>query len=336
MNLRIALIGAGTMGTVHGNALRNVRGASVTAVCDLDGGKAASVAAAHGARVFTDAGALYGAGGFDAVDVCLPTYLHREAALRALEGGMHVFCEKPLALDLAGGGEILRAAARKGRTLSVGQVVRWFPAYRRAVQAVGENRIGTPKLIRTARTGAFPSWGWQDWYGDMRKSGGVLTDLAIHDFDWIRHAFGEVARVYARRLATADDAHGDHCLVLLRLRNGAMAHVEGSWAFPAGTLFGSSFEVIGTAGQIEYDSRDRSPIRRSIADGEAGRFSLESPVCPDQEPYAAELQDFVDSVRESRAPGVPASEALESLKISLAAAESARTGRPVVLEGDAA
>lgn len=333
--LRVAIIGAGTMGGVHSNSYKDIKNAKVVSICDLCPEKAQFAAAAHGAKCYIDYDKMLKNEEIDMVDICLPTYLHKDFALKAISSGKHVFCEKPIALNIKDAEEMVHAARDKEVKFSVGHVVRFFPAYSKAAQKINEGKIGTPKLIRTTRTGAYPSWSWNNWYSNYECSGGPIVDLVIHDIDWIRHNFGEVERVYARDLAGRNLKNMDHCLITLRLKNGAIAHIEGSWAYPKGSIFGTTFEIIGTEGQIEFDSRASAPIKKYVLNETSMHLTIESPLFPDEEPYTKELQEFIDSIIEDRVPLISGEDAIKALRISLAAVRSARTGEAVVLGGDA-
>lgn len=332
--LKVGVLGAGMMGRVHCGSYAGVRGAAVAAVCDTCREKADALAASCGAKAYADFEGMMTQEDPDIIDICLPTFLHREFAIKAMEHGKHVFCEKPLAYSLIDAKAMAEVAAESGVKFAVGHVVRFFPAYMRAVEITSSGKIGTPKLIRTTRTGAFPSSGADNWYDDPKLSGGVLLDLVIHDFDWIRHNFGEIERVYAKNLYSKGIRGMDHCLVTLRLKNGAIAHVEGSWAYPPGSVFGSTFEIIGTKGQLEYDSRTSVPVRKHLQGNGTVRIVNESPVFGWDEPYTAQLQDFADSILNGGEPAAHVDDAIKTLEISIAALKSAETGEVVVIGGD--
>ena len=331
--LKVAIIGAGTMGKVHTDCYKSIMNIEVAAVCDIQEEKAKALADIHDAKAYVDFDAMLQKEMIDVVDICLPTYLHKEFALKSIGRNKHVFCEKPIALNIEDAKEMIEEAKTKNVKFSVGHVVRFFPAYSNAVQTVKSGRIGTPKLIRTTRTGAYPSWNWQNWYSNYSLSGGPLLDLVIHDFDWIRYNFGDVERVYAKSLTGRNLKQLDHCLVTLRLKNGAIAHVEGSWAYPPGSIFGTTFEIIGTKGQIESDSRASTPIKKHIKRDNSVDIILESPVFSSEEPYTAELQEFIDSIIENKEPEVSGEDAIKAIEISIAAIESAKTGEVVILGG---
>ena len=265
----------------------------------------------------------------DMVDICIPTYMHKEFAIKAMDHGKHVFCEKPIALNVDDAEDIVKKAKEKNLKFSVGHVVRFFPAYISAVKTIKEGKIGTPKLIRTTRNGAYPGWSWQNWYADYELSGGPLLDLIIHDIDWIINNFGDVERVYAKSL-NGNVEKQDHCLVTLKLKNGSVAHVEGSWAYPDGAIFGSTFEIIGTKGQIESDSRNSSPVKKHTNSG-MYNIALESPLHYSEEPYTVEIQEFINAIIEDREPKITGEEAIKAIEVSLAAIKSSKTGEAVEL-----
>ncbi len=328
--IKVALLGAGVMGGVHGNGYKNVSDAKLVAVCDLREEKGRAIASQHNAKFYKDFDEMMSIEEIDAVDICLPTYLHKEFALKAIKLRKHVFCEKPIALNVEDAEVMVKAAREKGVKFSVGHVVRFFPAYKQAAETAKSGKIGEVKLIRATRTGAFPSWNWNNWYSNYDLSGGPLLDLVIHDFDWIRYNFGEVERVYAKSFNGRVERK-DHCLTTLRLKSGAIAHVEGSWAYPDGATFGTTLELIGTEGQLELDSRKSSPIVKHIPNGQSTKIALESPLSILQEPYTAEIREFINSIIEDREPLVTGEEAVSALRISLAAIEASKEGKPVEL-----
>ena len=325
--IKIALLGCGTMGNVHARAYRNIPNASLVSVCDIDKAKAEATAEINGSCAYSDFYEMLLHEDFDVLDICLPTYLHKEYAVKGFQHKKHVFCEKPIALCVKDAEEMIGMAQQKHLKLSVGHVVRYFPAYANAVAAVNSGRIGTPRLIRTTRNQGFPRWSWQNWYADESRSGGLMLDLIIHDFDWICHSFGKIERVYALSLK-GKVLDKDHCMVTLRMQNGAIAHVEGSWAYPDGSPFRTTFEVVGTSGQIEFDSIKNTGIERYENTG-SYKTVFSSPLCPSLDPYTTEIREFIDCVEQDTALKVTGEEALAALKIALAAVRSVQTGESI-------
>lgn len=326
--VKVALIGCGTMGRTHALAYRNLRETQVVATCDIQVEKASSLAKELGAKVYGDFKDMMSHESFDVLDICLPTYLHKEYAVVAMENKKHVFCEKPIALTIIDGNEMVKVASDNKVLLSVGHVLRFFPNYKEIENDLNSGRLGTPRLIRTTRNQAFPEWSWNNWYQDYKKSGGPIIDLVIHDIDWIIHTIGPVDRVYGKSFGGRVKGQ-EHCILLLRLKNGAIAHVEGSWAYPKGAEFHVTFEVIGTKGQVEYDNLLSSPVVKQTCKDGTYHMQRLSPVNGIYEPYFAELYEFIQSIINKTPLRVTGQEAVEALRIALAGVESCTLNQPI-------
>lgn len=320
--MRVGLVGAGFMGEVHARAWRQA-GADLVAVVSAKTEEAARLAQAWGVRAVARYEELLPL--VDVVDLCVPTHLHAPMALEAMRAGRHVVCEKPIALSVGDGEAMIQAARRAGVRLFVAMVLRFFPQYRMAREIVRSGQIGSVGVIRLKRMSYRPQKAGDNWYLDEARSGGMMVDLMIHDFDYARWLAGDVKRVYAR-------AAGDrYALVTLEFQSGAMALVEGGWAYPPG-VFRTALDVAGTRGLIEWSSDSTLTIQTYLAaDGErAAEVGLPlSPLAED--PFTAEIKYVLHALRSGQ-PFDPAPEdALEALRIALAARDSARSGRPVTL-----
>jgi len=273
----------------------------------------------------------------DIVDICVPTPVHRHYVERAAAAGKAVFVEKPLARTLADCDAIVAAVERAGVPLMAGHVLRFFPEYAAATCLVDSGGVGKPAAIRTARMAGMPQGTGENgktWYWDQAQSGGVVLDMIIHDFDWMRWTFGPVTRVFARGLYGKPLHTGlrDYALVTLRFESGAVGHVTGSWAHPGG--FHTTLEIAGDAGIIEYDSAASAPLRvsRKAAVGGGGGVAVpESPLAAEESPYFLELRAFVHALQTGEAPPVTVYDAREAARIALAALESMETGKAVTL-----
>lgn len=329
--VRVALLGCGTMGKTHAQAYTSLKDVEVAAVCDIRKEKADSLAMLSGCMVFTSYETLSQEAHYDVLDICLPTYLHAQYAIQAMREGKHVFCEKPIALNLEDAQEMIDAATHYRVKFSVGHVLRFFPQYSEAVRQIEAGRIGTPRLLRTSRNQGFPGWSWENWYQNIDKSGGPEVDLAIHDYDWLLHNFGPVSRVYAKNLGSSHSGQM-HTLAILRFANGAMAHVEASWAMPRGSEFRTGFELVGTEGQLCYDSSRDCPLKIQLTGEDEDSLFSDNPLPDHLNPYRAELASFMHAVQNDLEPVVTAQEAMDALRVALATKESAQTGNAVNLE----
>lgn len=331
--IKVGMIGAGVMGATHRAAYAGLGEAQLTTICDLKLEKAQKLAG-EGVAVVTDYKQILADPEIDLVDICLPTYLHKEIVLEAAAAGKHVFCEKPIALSLEDAEEMVQACREAGVKLGVGQVVRFFPDYSKVKDLLNTDRLGEVKVVRTTRGGAFPIWPEDCWYADYDKSGGPIVDLMIHDFDWLLWLFGPVQRVFAKSVRKKENNKDllDHALATLRFESGLIAHVEGSWAQPQGTPFATAFELAGTKGLYEYTKEKAMPLILRNAEGEKQAKSVpESPLAV--EPYTAQLKAFVNAIVTGTDVPVPGEEAIKALEVALAVRQSAQSGEVVWLGG---
>ncbi len=326
--LKVAVIGTGTMGGEHVAAWRSVERARVTAVLGRNKSKAEALAAACGAAAYDAFEAMVESAEFDAVDICLPTHLHREYAAIAAAAGKHVICEKPIALDAEDANAMLAACREHRVRLLIGHDLRFCPEYRQARELVRSGKLGRVGTIRMSRRSRFPE-GAGAWYADASKSGGVIADLLIHDIDWLRWTFGEAERVTALRVEGSEGAPLEYALLAIRMRSGAIAQLEGSWAH---TEFSSSFELSGTGGMLVEHMADSAPLRLSARSGPGEPQPVAVPdMSLARNSYELELAHMTDCLLDGTEPIVSATDAVKALEIARAAVESARTGRPVAL-----
>ena len=325
--MKVGVVGAGFIGAIHLNAYAKMPDVEVVGVADALPEVAATGAAVVGARSYSSYEDLIAAEEVDFVDVCLPTAYHRNLALKAAREGKHVIVEKPIARSLEDAEAIIEAFDGNSKRLFVGHIVRFFPEYARIKAMIEAGDLGTIGVARTSRRSPFLR-GWNDWYADWRMSGGVLLDLVIHDFDFLRWSLGEVERVYARGVLGREYNRLDYALVTLRFEGGAIAHVEGQWGYPG--PFNYSIEVAGSRAMVTADSAGPEPIRLLGGPKETG----ESPdFMLGKSPFQTELEHFIRCAAAGEEPIVDAQDAYEALRIGHAAIESVIDGKPVALGG---
>src|SRR5918995_6015599 len=324
--MQVGLVGAGFMGGVHLNAYAGIPEVEVVGVADARIESAVAGAKIVGARPYASYEELVAEEDVEVVDVCLPTAFHRDLALRAAGEGRHVILEKPIARTMEDAQKIVEAFSGDDPRLFVGHVVRFFPEYVGIKEKIEAGGLGTVGVVRTSRRSPF-LLGWNDWYADWRVSGGVLLDLVIHDFDFLRWALGEVERVYARGMLGREDNRLDYVLVTLRFAGGAIAHVEGHWGYPG--PFNYSIEVAGSDALLTIDSTEPASLHLISGTPEEEIPDLAS----GESPYAKELEHFIHCIATGEEPIVRAQDACEALRIGLAATESVLTGEPITLGG---
>jgi len=329
--MKVGIVGAGFMGTTHaaGWAETPAEIIGFTAETTQESG---ALARRYNAKVYPSLDAMLP--DVDVIDICSPTHLHHEMVLRAAAAGKHIVCEKPLARTTAQAQEMVTACEKAGVRLLVAHVVRFFPEYALAHSAVVEEQVGRLAVIRLHRGSYRPKKPAGNWFLDEVKSGGILMDLMIHDYDFARWVAGEVESVSARRVTQLHpDAPVDYGLVILSHRSGALSHIAGAWAYPPPT-FHTHLEIAGDRGLIEFDSDGTAPIHNLILKtGGSDAPDVAIPSSPVSEsPYTTQIKEFYGALAEGKTTRVSATDGLAAVQIAEAAMESALTGQPVNLQ----
>ena len=329
--MKVGIVGVGFMGTTHAAGWADTP-ATIAGFTAETSREADNVAKLHNAKVYPSLEEMLP--DVDVVDICSPTHLHHEMALKAARAGKHIVCEKPLARTTKQAQEIVNACQQAGVQLLVAHVVRFFPEYALAHSAVMEGQIGKPGVIRLHRGSYRPKKPAGNWFLDEEKSGGILMDLMVHDYDYARWVAGDVETVSARRVTEAHpEAPVDYGLVILSHRSGALSHVAGAWAYPPPT-FRTRLEIAGDRGLIEFDSDSTAPIQNLIlkaSGSDAPDVAL--PSSPGSEsPYTTQIKEFYGALAEGKPARVSALDGLVAVQIAEAALESAHSGQPVKLQ----
>ena len=333
MTVRIGLIGAGRMGATLAHHLAfTVQAADFVAIADLNEAGAAELAQrCRVDQIYADYNELLAQPDLDAVVIVTPTSTHVEVVKAAAAAGKHIFTEKPLALTLAGCDEAIAAVNEAGVKMQVGFMRRFDPAYVAAKQKIDEGAIGRPVMFKS--TGRDP-WRTSLEYARRENSGGIILDMAIHDFDAARWLMGsEVERVYSEgdclvfpELAEVGDI--DNAVVNLKFANGAVGNVDVS----RNAIYGYDIraEVIGSEGSLMLGALQQTAVltltRNSVSHDTIPGFMARFAGA-----YAAELQDFVLAIEAGREPAVTGADARAATAIGVAATRSLDEGRPVSL-----
>lgn len=327
--LRVGIVGSGFMGSFHAASWSQTP-AQLVGFHSRDQTRVNRLIEQYGGRSFPTLGALLDA--VDVVDICTPTHLHHPMILQAAASGRHIVCEKPFTRTVTQAEEALAACRAAGVRLLVAHVVRFFPEYAQAKAIVDRGEIGRVGVVRLKRVSFQPRLAADNWFLDTEKSGGMILDLMIHDFDYARWVAGEVESVFARSVRSArPDAPGDYALAILRHASGALSHIEGGWAYPP-PMFRTSLEIAGDGGLIEHPAGSSVPLGVHLKESGKGDAEIAVPASPLlEDPYVTEIKHFYDVLAHDTPPRVTAEDGLAALKIAFAAIESARTGQRVTL-----
>ena len=332
-DVRVALIGSGRMGAFHGETLaRRVPGARLAAVADPAPGAAERLASALGAdAAYTDPAEAFTSPDVDAVVIAAPARFHADLVVAAAAAGNAVFCEKPMGLSLTDVDRAVEAADAAGVVLQVGFNRRFAPDWRAARALLDNGTLGTPRLLRsmTRDPGGFNP------VGVPQET--IFLETLIHDFDTLRflNPGAEAVEVYAVADALVepqyrDEGLYDSAVVVVRFDNHAIGTAEA--CFEAAYGYDVRGEVLGSGGMATMGDGRRTGM---VFSGAAGR-AIET-ARSDQEllasAYVAELAAFVEAVRTGTPASATGLDARAAVAIGLAGLESARSGRPVRIEG---
>ena len=319
--MKVIICGAGDMGGVHFETYSSIDGVSVAAVSDPDPRRLQPFER-RAARLYSSSEEMIDEVAADCVSIAAPTAFHAPLAIRALSRGMNVFCEKPMARTLAQGKAMTAAAKKARKILAIGYVLRFNEAYRLAREMVMSGRLGTIGTIRTSRCARLSAL----WHSDVAANGGATFELLTHDLDWLAWTLGPVRRVFARGLsAGARAGKRDYTLALLRFRNGAVAHLEGSLA-EAGDFY-ATYEIAGSGGLLSYDTRRSASLEASLITPSGLESYRKAPSAV--RPFASQIQTFVDCVRRGTPFSPSPAESLTALRLASAVEKSVLTGKPM-------
>ncbi len=332
-NLRFGVIGAGRIGKIHAeNLATRIPGAEVVAVADVNLPAARELAVRlHIPCALEDYHAILLDPTIDAVAICSSTDTHAAIIIEAAAAGKHIFCEKPIALDLAKIDAALAAVETAGVQLQIGFNRRFDPNFRKVREMVAAGKIGEPQILRiTSRDPAPPPVSY------VRVSGGMFMDMTIHDFDMARYLSGsEVVEVYAVAGVMVDPAIGeagdvDTAVITLRFANGAIGTIDNCRKAVYG--YDQRVEVFGSGGMVQ--SLNNTPDNNVYANAEGVQsakplyFFLERYT----ESFIAEMKEFVRSVSEGIPTPVTGIDGRIPVVIGMAAKKSLEEHRPVRID----
>ena len=323
--MKVALVGAGGMGKIHLSLLRSMDDVQVVAVVDVEG--AARANADDGkTMLYRDIHEMLANEQVDIVDVCTPTYLHAECSIAAMERGIHVLCEKPIALTMGEAEAMVSAARSNGVLLMIAHVIRFWPEYQYLKKAYDEKTFGELLQVSFSRIGSRPRRSWQNWMMDEKRSGRVPLDLHIHDVDFIVHMLGVPDAVISHRKEDGDNI--TYISTQYRFDKFAV-QAEAGW-FEAPLPFGMSFRAVFERAALEY--KDRILTCYELGK-EPVRVTTELPLRTTPGPsngYFNELRYFIECVRTGKQPELALPEStLDSIRVLHCELESAAAGRTV-------
>ncbi len=325
--MRVAVVGAGSMGGRHAELLSGMDSVDGLYIVDADASRAADVARRTGGQAVTFDEAVAAA---EALIIATPPELHRGEVETALDAGRHVLCEKPLAESLESTLALTRRVEETGAHLELGFQRRHDPGFGAAREAAVGGRLHLVRL--TAHDPLVPPQPSPS--GPPPEVAPIFRDSSIHDFDMVRWLSGqevtEVSVEAGRRDGSrpADSREIESAVVSMRLSGGTLAVLEASWLHPIG--YDTRIELVSEEAAVSGGLTLRTPVRHlewtSPAEPWSGyleRFDAA---------YRAELEAFLACCRGIRPPVSTARDGLEAMRVAVAATRSHVEGRRVGLD----
>ena len=329
--VNVGIIGAGRIGRVHAeNLAHRIPGARIAAVADVIEDAARKLASDFQIPSVYDAPrAILDDKSIDAVLICSSSDTHAPLIEDAAAAKKHIFCEKPIALDLATIDHALAAVDRAGVKLQVGFNRRFDPSFKRVRELVVSGEIGETHILRiTSRDPAPPPMAY------VKVSGGIFLDMTIHDFDTARYLMGEVEEVYAAGSVLVDPEIGkvgdlDTAVTTLRFANGALGVIDNSRQAMYG--YDQRVEVFGSKGMALAGNKTPDTVMQSDANAVHTSKPLYFFLERYGDAFVAEMREFILAVAQDQMPPVTGIDGRVAVAIGYAALKSVKENRPVRL-----
>jgi UDP-N-acetylglucosamine 3-dehydrogenase len=305
----------------------------LVAVCDINTERANSVAQQYGVKAYTNYEELLASGTVEAVSVCTPNYLHAPISVAALNSGVHVLCEKPMATSEEEAKEMIEAAKTNGKKLMIGHNQRFVASHQKARELIEKGEIGKIYSFRTA----FGHGGPEGWSVDGKDSWffkkdeafiGAMGDLGVHKTDMLRYILNEeIVEVGAFVESNAKDFANvdDNAVCVLKTESGIIGTLAASWAYNGKE--DNSTIVYGEKGILRLEDDPTYSLVAQYATGEVVNYELGKIQSNDEggQSNSHVIEQFVDAVAEDKESPVPGEEGLKSLAVILAALKSSQT-----------
>jgi UDP-N-acetyl-2-amino-2-deoxyglucuronate dehydrogenase len=334
MAVRLGLVGCGAIGQKHLQALAHLEGGELTATADTDLERATAAALPFDAAAFDSVPGLLASGLVDAVIVATPSGLHAELAMAALEQGLDVLVEKPLALSWRDGRSLVDFAVQAGLVLAVTHFNRLLPAPQAVLEACRNGRLGRllsgGVAVRWSRPAAY--FAAAPWRGTRAMDGGMLFNQAVHALDLLVQCFGPAAEVFAYADTLTHDIEAEDIVAgTVRFTSGALATVNVTTSVPERN-WEERITVVGEQGlAVLGPVVTQLAVLRTDAGEDTDTMTRvrELPPAPSWSSHLAALEDFVAAVERRSTPTLAAASALDTLALVEALTRSGMTKQVV-------
>ena len=338
MTIRFGLIGCGRVAPRHAQSIAQIHKSKLVAVADIKVARAQNFAQEYAAEPYADYRQLLARADIDAVSICVPSGLHAQVAIDAMQAGKHVLVEKPIAIRLADADRMIAIAREQQVNLGVVLQNRYNQPMQRLRRLIDTGSLGDIYLGNACVRWYRPqSYYEDDWHGTWAMDGGALMNQSIHHIDALQWFMGPVQSVFAYTATLAHKMEAEDAgVAVLRFAGGALATIEGSTLTWPQNLEGS-IALFGRRGSVKIGGTALNRITLWKVDGE---LEQEAEILTSQRvdppsvygySHREVIRDFVQSLQEGRSPGTPGEEARRSLELVTAIYESARLHKEITL-----
>ncbi len=288
--LKVAVVGVGGISGAHIPVWEGMDNAEIVALCDI---RPERMEEYENKNKYTDFDEMLKNEQIDILDICLPTYLHADFAVKAMERGINVICEKPISLKEEDIDRVYNTAKKNNVKFMVAQVLRFWPEYELLKEIYDTKKYGKLLSGTMIRLGSYPKWSWDGWMMDEKRSGLVPFDLHIHDLDFMVYAFGKPTVSYQYRSRRPEQ---DFISISYDFGDFSV-NAEASWystCYPFKAEFRFQFEnavVASENGKMKIYTKDDVLDLSEEATGDTGNINL-----PKSNAYANEIVYFADCV----------------------------------------
>ncbi|MBT2654889.1 Gfo/Idh/MocA family oxidoreductase [Bacillus sp. ISL-18] len=332
--IRVGVIGCGSIAQHRHLPEYQVNpNVELTAVCDINQERAIETAEKYGVLSYTDFNELLKSGEVDAVSVCTPNYLHAPITIAALEAGLHVLCEKPMATSKEEAEAMIAAAEKNGKKLMIGHNQRFVPSHQKARKLIANGEAGRIYSFRTAFGHGGPE-GWsvdgkESWFFEKEKAFvGAMGDLGVHKTDLLRYVLGEeIVEVGAFVETNAKDFADvdDNAVCVLKTESGIIGTLAASWAYTGKE--DNSTIIYGEKAILRLEDDPINSLVVQYSNGEVVKYELgkiQSNEAGGQNNTHV-IEHFVNAILLDEEPAVPGEEGMKSLEVILGALKSNET-----------
>lgn len=295
--LKVAVVGVGGISRSHIAAWKSFDDAELVALCDI---RPEQMEKYPEQRHYTDLDEMLAKEELDILDICLPTYLHADTAVKAMNKGLNVICEKPISLHVEDVARVYETARKNNVNFMIAQCLRFWPEYELLKELYDTQKYGKLLSGCMTRLNSIPKWSWDGWMQDEKRSGLVSYDVHIHDLDFMVYAFGAPKKYVSHRCKRPEQ---DYFNVVYDF-DGFFITTEASWyagCTPFAAAFRFQFEkavIVWEKGEcIIYEDTGKKINMTAGEEGDTGKIGL-----PKSSAYTNEIRYFADCVKAGKFP----------------------------------